>query len=254
MNLKSKNLINQPLFCSLLAAFFALTNIASATYNPPAQPSSPKGSTGSNSSRTNGCTGNAQTSLTVLAPLSHVGQTASSQPTFAWFIPDSTPYEIEFSLYEYGANGKSKRIQRAKLQSTNGIMKFTLPSETPALSIGQRYFWQVALLCNPNRPSEDLIVKAEFEVAAMPSNLKNSLAQTKEPQKRADLFAKAGFWYDALGEVIIDPINKAYKLTLLDKLRLLEIEGAKSQEGKRKKSLEQQALQLKQIIAIEQKM
>ncbi|WP_158632776.1 DUF928 domain-containing protein [Dulcicalothrix desertica] len=248
----SKNLINKLLFCSFLAASFALTSIASATYRPPAQPSSPKGPTGSNSSRTNGCTGNAQTTLTALAPLSHVGYTASFRPTFAWYVPDSTTREVEFSLYEYGANGKSKRIQRAKLQSTNGLMKFTLPAEAPALSIGQRYFWQVALLCNPNRPSEDLIVKAEFEPVAMPSNLKNVLTQTQEHQKRAELFALAGFWYDALGEIVEDPINKAYRLTLLDKLRELETEGAKSQQGKIKKNLEQQASQLQRIIAIEQ--
>jgi hypothetical protein len=244
-----KTLISK-LSISCITLSLILTNTAFAAYKPPSKPSSPKVPTGSNGSRTNGCTGNAKTSLTTLTPQSHIGQTLSSHPIFAWFVPDSESHEIEFSLYEYDANGKSQRIQSTKLQSRSGVMTFTLPKETLGLSVGKTYFWQVALLCNPNHPSEDLLVKTEIQFVSIPSSLKNSLARIKEPQKRADLYAEAGFWYDALAEVIEEPKNQAYVLNLLEDLRKIEVEVAKNAAGRRQKYLQEYALQLEQIIAI----
>ncbi len=236
-----------------LALFLLLTTTALAAYKPPANPSRPRTATGSNSSRNNGCTGNAQTSLTALAPLAYVGQTVSPQPTFAWFVPDAQNRNIEFSLYEYTGNGKSKLLHRIQQPSTSSrIMKLLLPGEKASLAVGNKYWWQVALLCNPNHPSEDLLVKAEIEVVATPIDLKNALSQTKEPLKRADLYAEKGLWYDALAETLDNPANKASTLKLLEELSKFETEYAsKTTNSEFQKDLQQQALRLQKIVSAE---
>jgi Domain of Unknown Function (DUF928) len=233
-----------------LSLLFATTAIAA--YKPPANPSRPKTATGSNSSRSNGCTGNAKTSLTALAPIAYVGQTVSLQPTFAWFVPEAQNRDIEFSLYEYTTNGKSKRLYRVQQQSTAGIMKVSLPAEKASLLVGNRYWWQVALLCNPKHPSEDLLVKAEIEVVAAPSDLKNALSSIKEPLKRANLYAEKGFWYDALTETFNNSANNRESFNLLEELLKSEIEVAnKVSDTQLKKNVQQQILRLQEIISVQ---
>jgi hypothetical protein len=235
-----------------LALSLLLTTTAIAAYKPPTKPSRPSTPTGSNSTRTNGCTGTAQTTLTALAPLAYVGQTVSVQPTFAWYVPDATSREMEFSLYEY-ANGKAKVIYKTQMPSSSGIMSHSLPKEKISLAVGGKYVWQIALLCNPNHPSEDLVAKAEIEVVAIPSGLANALSQTKDPLKRSQLYAEQGLWYDALGETLNNPINKTSRLKLLEQLSKLEAEEInKTPEESRKKELQQQVLRLQQILAVEQ--
>ena len=174
-----------------------------------------------------------------------MGKPFSSQPTFAWFVPDTEPHVMEFSLYEYNTSSKGKLIKRIQLQSSSGIMKLSLAQEKFSLSIGQKYIWQIALLCNPNHPSEDLVAEAVIEVVAMPSRLPYILSQTKEIVKQADLYAEAGLWYDALSLALLDPKNKAFSLKLLAQLSNLEAEQTNT------KDLQQHALQLGQIVAIE---
>jgi Domain of Unknown Function (DUF928) len=236
-----------PSLALALSLLFATTAIAA--YKPPANPSRPKTATGSNSSRSNGCTGNAKTSLTALAPIAYVGQTVSLQPTFAWFVPENQNRDIEFSLYEYTTNGKSKLLYRVQQQSTGGIMKVSLPAEKASLSVGNRYWWQVALLCNPKHPSEDLLVKAEIEVVAAPSDLKNALSSIKEPLKPANLYAEKGFWYDALTELLNNPANNIEGFKLLEELRKSEIEAAnKISDTQSQKNVQQQVQRLQEIL------
>ena len=243
--MNTKSCRQRSLTSCILTLFLLVPTTTFAAYKSPTNPSRPKSPTGSNSTRTNGCIGTAQTTLTVLAPLSHFGQTVSSQPTFVWFVPDAEPHEMEFSLYEYGVSGKGKLIKKIQLQSSSGIMKLSLAKEKFSLSVGQKYLWQIALLCNPNYPSEDLVAKAVIEVVAIPPRLKDALSQTKEIIKQADLYAEAGLWYDALSLALQDPQNKAFSLNLLTQLSNLEAEQTST------KDLPQHASQIKQIIAVE---
>ncbi|MBD2491233.1 DUF928 domain-containing protein [Aulosira sp. FACHB-615] len=239
------------LSCSLVLSLILTANTAIATYKPPERPSRPKTATGSNSSRTNECSGSPNISLTALAPFSHVGQTASLQPTFAWFAPNAQGREIEFSLYEY-VDGKVKLIYKTQTQSSPGIIKFSLADKKISLTVGNKYLWQVALLCNPNHPSEDLLVRAEVEVVEMPISFKNALLRTKEIPQRSKLYAEQGLWYDALAETLMNSVNKASTLNLLLELSKLELEETnKITEPTRKKDLEQQASRLQQVVTVE---
>lgn len=246
------NLTSKLLLSCTLILFLILTNTAIATYKSPPNPSSPKTPTGSNSSRTNECTGNEKTSLTALAPFAYVGQTVSLQPTFAWFVPNSQSRDIEFSLDKY-VNGKSRRVDTISIHSSPGIMTYSLTNKQISLAVGQRYLWQVALLCNPNHPSEDLIASAEFEVVAIPPKLKNQISHTKEFWKRSDLYGEQGLWYDALAETLNNSTNKASILNLLAELSQSEKEASrKATEPNRKQDLDQQVLRLQEIINAEQ--
>ena len=195
--------INSRLLPSLVTSLLlAVTPPALAGYQPPPGQRSPSGYTSTTGPR-GGCEETGGTSLTVLAPQHHVGQTASTHPTFAWFVPDSKPFPLEFTLYEFNSGRGPKLVQKISLQSSPGIIKLSLPQNKPGLAIGQRYLWQVAILCNPNYPSSDLVAKAEIEVVKMSPALKSALStKTTRYEEIVDIYAKAGLWYDALREAL----------------------------------------------------
>jgi hypothetical protein len=170
-------------------------------YNPPPDQPPPTTKTPSTGSR-GGCETIGGAPLTALAPTKHVGQTTSGHPTFAWFVPDAKPFPMQFKLFELAENNTIKLVHKLELQSSSGIMKLSLPKDKPGLRIGQRYLWQVSISCDPNFPSSDKVARAEIQVVEMPSTLKNALSTSKNRLEMAELYAKAGLWYDALGEAL----------------------------------------------------
>lgn len=204
LRLLSKRINSKLVAICVTTLLLAVTPIALAKYNPPPDQTPPNGYSQSTATRGT-CDGSGVgPPLTVLAPHKHVGQTASLHPTFAWFVPYSKPIAIEFTLHEYVPGSKPKLAQKMKipLQSTPGIMKLTLPSDEPGLVMGKRYIWQVAISCDRNKPSKDLVANAEIEVVEMSPALKRQLSTTIARLKMADLYASAGLWYDALREAL----------------------------------------------------
>ncbi|NJN89033.1 MAG: DUF928 domain-containing protein [Leptolyngbyaceae cyanobacterium RM2_2_4] len=202
-----------------LGLFLLMAPYALADYVPPSEPSSPQEST-SSTGRRGGCDGEAETELTALAPQSYVGQTISTHPTFAWFIPDTQPFQVEFRLFEYNS-GDRQLIQKIDLQSSPGIMSWSLPPDQPGLSTGQRYFWQVVVHCDLNRPSSALVAEAEIEVVEIPSDLEMELDAATDDLARVRLYGEAGLWYDAFNEVLAagqDAAARDTRLGLLDNL------------------------------------
>lgn len=208
----------------------------------PTNPSSPS-RTGGNTTR-GSCNSSTGNTLTLLAPLGHIGRTVSTRPTLVWFISDAKPYPIELSLFEYDSNGKGKRLLSANLQSTRGLMQWSLPVDQPELSVGKRYLWQVAVLCDRNRPSKDQIAEAVVEVVASPTGLNAELSAARSPLKQAEVYAKAGIWYDALSATLTDIKAKAFQQTLLDDL--IQLESEKDSDTSR-----QQTRQLREVIAVQ---
>lgn len=175
----------------------ASTTIALAEYKPPRNQRPPNRRTTITGSRGE-CGINTETSLKLLAPQKHVGQTASIRPTFAWFVADFNPLPMKFRLYEYDLNQEPQLLQEFSIQSQYGIMTLSLPEDKPALEIGKRYLWQVAILCDLEKPANDLVAMAEIDVIEMltpPLFIDNTSANV-------DVLAEAGLWYDALGEAL----------------------------------------------------
>jgi hypothetical protein len=209
-----------------------------AEYQPPADQKSPAGYTQSTGSR-GGCEVNGETALTTLAPQRHIGQTTSTHPTFAWFVPDSKSLPLEFALYKYTPSGDIKLAYKTGLRTTPGIMKLSLPKSHLGLMLGERYIWQIAMLCDPNHPSNDVVAKAEIERVEMSPTLASKLFKIRDRTSKIELYAQAGLWYDALGETLWGASQKEAG-SLLEELAQLEEPGATS-------AVSQQCMNLRQI-------
>jgi hypothetical protein len=132
------------------------------TYTPqggsPPDVGPPSGSRGN-------CEGLAADPFTALAPASQIGKTTATHPTVLLYVPDGQPRLINFRIYSYEATeGQRRLVYDTQLDSSPGLMRVTLPQSHSGLSLGERYYWQAALICNPNRGSQDLIVGASLEV------------------------------------------------------------------------------------------
>lgn len=136
--------------------------------------------------------------LTVLAPDTFVGETTSVRPTFAWFVSKAQP--TEFRLFELDASTSTPtRIGiPIKLKSRSGINTLSLPEKQPALTVGQRYIWQVSIDC----PDSPFIQRAEFMVVQKPSVLDRKLSQVRNNSQKAYVYAEQDLWYEALREAL----------------------------------------------------
>jgi len=180
---------------SVLGLSLLITPAALADYQPPDDPQPPSDYTGQAGSR-DGCTGEGM-SLTALVPLTHVGKTVSTRPTFAWFVPDNTRKPMKLRLHEYDSEGDPKLIVEINFKdlSSPGIMTFTLPEDRPELKVGDTYLWQVSITCE----SSTLIAEEDIKVVEKPSDWENTLS---DRANLSDFYADEGLWYDALREAI----------------------------------------------------
>lgn len=199
--------------------------------------------------------------LTALAPYSHVGQSSASNPTFAWYIPDRESYPMEFWLYEFNPSsydGKGKQVYQAKLASSAGIMTHTLPQQQVSLSPGKTYIWQVAVICNPNSPSQSLVVSNRLKIVAADPTVAAQLNNSKDtnPVTRAEIYAQAGLWYDALAEVATmqkDSQAQDFTLKLISQLAATEQpdnHSPSAANAKEAQLIETHQQNLQQIIGI----
>jgi Domain of Unknown Function (DUF928) len=232
------------LFNTTVLASFALTTTltlsltqrALAEYKPPPDQKQPSGYTDSSGVR-GGCRAMDNSGeLTLLAPVTHVGQTSSLHSTFAWFVPNYQSMPVEFSIYEFDTSDQPNKLAyKHQLKSSPGIMKLSLPQEQQGLKVGKRYLWQVEILCNNNRPSRNPLARAEIEVVQIPQTLKTALLHAGDRSQKVYLYAAAGMWYDALGEALASSANgQPGKIvtTLLQDLANLEKTPQKSDLSK----------------------
>lgn len=227
----------------VLGLSLVIAPAALADYVAPDDQEPPSDYTGQAGPR-DGCEGRG-VPLTALAPQSHVGRTASTRPTFAWFVPNSTTKPMEFRLYEYDSNGNPQSIgEPISLESSPGIMTLTLPEDRPELKVGRTYLWQVTILCDPDNISSDLIARADIRVVEMPS----ALESTVNGSNKANIYAEASLWYDALGAALdLADESKLGEVgsTLLENLAELEAAGLTDEESERIEHLRQIANSLR---------
>jgi hypothetical protein len=210
--------------CTLSLALI-VTPAALASYTPGDQkpvPSDRKSDGGT----TRGCSGG-DMRLTVLASRNYVGRTISQHPTFAWFVPrDSASKPMQFTIYEWVPGGKPKEVRKMPLQSLPGIMKLSPFSDSePGLQPGREYRWQVVIHCDPDNPSGDLVSEASIEVVGMPATLQSKLNKAVNSVEKANIYAEAGLWYNALDEALkLAQVSKLGEVgsTLLNDLAQLE--------------------------------
>jgi Domain of Unknown Function (DUF928) len=186
----------------LMGLSLVMAPVALAAYQPPRRLTPPRTQTTSAGVRVGECA----KSPIALTPQSHIGQTTSTHPTFAWQIPDAKAYPVEFRLYRYGVNDQKEFITQVNFdKSLQGIMTWKVPESEAGLDVESRYYWQVAIICKANDPSQDIYDDGELEVVTLSDQLKNQLNNNVDLIEQADLYARAGLWYDALAIVVGSP-------------------------------------------------
>ena len=172
---------------------------------------------------TNELTIQAKTGLVALAPqVHHTGKTTLTHPTFVWYVPDVKPYQVSLELYQRQPEGKPQSVWNWESTTKQGIMSVSLPETQPPLEAGQQYYWQVRVQCDPAHPTSWLIAEANLEVVATPADLASQLAQAPNSIAKADIYADAGIWYEALAIAITNSNSDRMDLQLLASLAEIE--------------------------------
>lgn len=190
----------------IVGILIILATAALGEYKKPQTTSAPDGETTTSTATRGGCLNQERQSLTAIAPYSHVGQTASTHPTFAWFVPDAENFPLEFHLEEYTDNSQLKTIYQQKLSSKPGIMSLSLPQDSPGLTVGQKYRWKIIMRCTRYRA---VVTMAEIEVVAPSSKAKTTLNNIAGTSEQANFLAEMGFWYDALAMTFYADFQKS---------------------------------------------
>lgn len=218
--------------CFLLATGLLFTSFALAPLNSWAQqyqpptgdpPSSPRVPAGTRDS----CGETYEIPLTVLAPSQHVGQTTTITPTLAWFVPTTTPHRINLSLYTVNEGQPPELVNQLEyVESASGLVTFTVSEDEFHLRSGQRYLWEFNLACTPDSLIYDQAFVSELDIREPSPSVTAALATAQTPLERAEIYASAGYWYDALREALIASDNSSTNSSVRSLLyELAELEG-----------------------------
>jgi Domain of Unknown Function (DUF928) len=195
---------------SLLAPTFVggvtpkdLNEVSSASFEPPPRKDAPRSGTAGGGSRPAiacaGATKGATTkTLTALSPGKHVGLSHKERPVFFVYLPKTSAQEAEFSLFDAKMNGIYQT--NMSVANTEGVIAIQLPS-APSLAKNQPYYWSFALTCNPDDRTEDLVVGGWVEHTQLTASLQEQLLSSTAVE-RISLYAKNGYWYDAVATII----------------------------------------------------
>ena len=246
--------INVPLVASyVLSLALVVTPTALASYVPPSDQKPVPPERKSDAGTTRGCNTQEEMSLTLLAPQNHVGQTISRRPTFAWFLRGSSSFEVKFAIYELVPGGDLKEIHTKSFQSSSGIMKLaSFSKDELGLEVGKDYFWRVIVYCEPGKPSIGFDEWASIKVVEMPPALPSQVDKAATSAEKANIYAKAGLWYDALGEALnLAQVSQLGELgsALIEDLARWEASQIPSELApQEREKIEQHIEQLKQIV------
>lgn len=143
-------------------------------------------------------------SVILLAPIDG-GRTLSPRPTFYWYVSSDVatkkPYQIALNLRD-NERQEGKSIFNIQTTSTKtGLQKFTLPDSAPTLVAGKVQRWQLKLGPNFVRGEvrgEEINYSALIELTPPSSVVKQELDKASNGFEKANVYAKYGYWYDAL--------------------------------------------------------
>lgn len=170
--------------------------------------------------------------LAALAPVSYLGKTVSSRPTLAWYTDYCAVVPVQLSVYEYdSANNRlnEQPILSQKLTAQPGISTFSLEERGITLTPGKTYVWQV--VADADSPAKSPWFRIPLQVSAPSAQLQEQLQQSSSVTKKVEIYAQAGFWYDALALTLKgDRANRPVAIELLQQLAILEQSKEPSQQ------------------------
>ncbi len=128
--------------------------------------------------------------VTLIVPEDHVPLTVSSHPTFWFHLSQEVSLPIRFTLLE----PRHKPIYTLEFSpNKSGLIALTLPETVPPLAIGREYRWSASIICNRQKPSQNLYAQAWIKRVASPP------LKAEGRKELCNLaYAQSGIWYDAL--------------------------------------------------------
>lgn len=141
-----------------------------------------------------------------------VDPTLSSRPTF-WVYVSSIPEntELEFTLQDAVGNQELYNT-RFVVNGQTGLLGVRLPDTAPELAIGENYFWEIAMRCDPEGGSTNLISTSSWVQRVDPNQIKTTSAFDPKPLVRElarasnldkpSIYANLGIWQDAVTALI----------------------------------------------------
>jgi hypothetical protein len=142
--------------------------------------------------------------LMALVPENNLALTQEAYPSILFYIPQtSKPTTMEFVLQDDKQNlvyEKTFTHNASNSQTGSGeIINLNLSDSAslPPLVTGKTYHWYLSIICTPENRANDIVVHGWIQRVAIDSNLAKKLEQASLVE-RANLYAKAGLWQDAL--------------------------------------------------------
>jgi hypothetical protein len=139
---------------------------------------------------------------------SQMGETAADYPTFFWYMPPTSAQEVEFVLKDEN-DQQVYKVEYALAKSGKdqvsepGLMSLTLPAfaNLSPLEMGKEYRWEVALICEIDDRSRDVVRGASIKRVAPDPALALRIQQAT-PQERVALYKDAQLWHEAVSSLV----------------------------------------------------
>jgi hypothetical protein len=183
---------------SLLTLFFALPGIESVRADDIPDRRVGGGTRGPRVSNLSRCIPR-ETNLIAVVPRTATGLTAQGSPTLYFYLPPMERTQIaEFVL----SDSIDKTViyeETLNIGKESGIIGVRIPSEQTRteLATDRDYRWYFTIICNPEDPSQDIVVEGRIRRTELEPTLVAQLNQGT-PLEQVNLYLKAELWYDAL--------------------------------------------------------
>jgi hypothetical protein len=170
---------------------FAGNSRANQGYIPPNKDKQQQKATASGS---RGCQGNT-VDIISLIPTDHTPTTISNNPNFLFLVKSKPKLPVRFTLVEPGV---AKPVWKEELiVERSGILSVSTP-ENVNLETDKEYVWNLMVVCNPDRPSENYYIRASVKRVSSSQQLVREISQANSHYQKASVLARAGIWYDAI--------------------------------------------------------
>ncbi|QPK63696.1 DUF928 domain-containing protein [Methylomonas sp. LL1] len=136
--------------------------------------------------------------IQVLAP-QQMALTGEAQPVLYWYASEASQQWIEITLLKDGTDQPVLQKQLPPIASA-GLQSFSLADHDVSLEAGQDYHWSVALINDVENLKQETS-KAGLRYQMPPSKLNS-----------AEKLAEAGYWYDALQQLVESRSPRANEL------------------------------------------
>lgn len=142
-----------------------------------------------------------KTPLTALIPVTNLGLTIATNPTFFFYIPKTSAKELRFVLLD---EEKGNQVYKATFTppNTSGIVSINLPIDKslPQLEVGKDYHWYFQINCSAKQLEQDIgdIYVDGWVQQVEPSLTLTSQLEQASPREQVELYLNNHLWYDAL--------------------------------------------------------